>query len=182
MVIQSRRQSLPADERIIAGGLQHKFASRIIDRHRANAGRTAAASAHHHATDIDILTEAPHSTYDVSDNAAARDELRRLLPLLSQLSDDQRRVIIYEATDAGSPSAFAAQNNWTMEKYRKTSQRSRARLRTLRDNPDQNVNQARAAHAASFPTPPRPRAPRPAAPAPAHHSPGGPTPDRDVSR
>jgi len=29
MVIQSRRQSLPADERIIAGGLQHKFASRI---------------------------------------------------------------------------------------------------------------------------------------------------------
>jgi DNA-directed RNA polymerase specialized sigma24 family protein len=137
LVVQARRGTIPGDPRIIAGALEHKFASRITDRRRSMSGRSPSASYRTAALDEEGFANLPGSQ-DTASKAIARDELRRIISLLPQLSDDQRLVIGHRASGHGTPAEFCAEHGWSLEKYRKVSQRARARLKALLlEHPDQ---------------------------------------------
>jgi DNA-directed RNA polymerase specialized sigma24 family protein len=131
LVVQARRGTIPADPRLVAGALEHKFASRIIDRRRAMTGRSASASYRAIGTAVEDLADLLPGQQDTAEQALGRDELRRLASALPRLTDDQRLVIRHRASGDGTPGEFAARHGWSMEKYRKVSQRARARLKAL---------------------------------------------------
>jgi DNA-directed RNA polymerase specialized sigma24 family protein len=74
---------------------------------------------------------------DVERVVIAREELRRICAVTSQLSDDQRLVLAAQLSSGPSGCAeFCARHGWSSEKYRKVSQRGRARLRALMSRPE----------------------------------------------
>jgi hypothetical protein len=68
---------------------------------------------------------------DVERLAMLRHDLRRLGVLVRGLSPDQRLVLASQFSQALDREAFCRVNGWSGEKYRKVSQRARARLRAL---------------------------------------------------
>jgi DNA-directed RNA polymerase specialized sigma24 family protein len=74
---------------------------------------------------------------DVERVVIAREELRRICAVTSELSDDQRLVIASQVSSGPSGCAeFCSRHGWSTEKYRKVSQRGRARLRALLSRPE----------------------------------------------
>jgi DNA-directed RNA polymerase specialized sigma24 family protein len=141
LVVQARRGSIPADTRLIAGALEHKFKSRIIDRHRAVAGRSPEIAAHAHATPLDALGETLPGHHDTAQTVIAHDELRRITSRLRDLTPDQRLVLANQTFIHRTPADFCEHHGWSLEKYRKVAQRGRARLDHLLQHPDQRREQ-----------------------------------------
>lgn len=133
LVVQARRGTITtADAPLLAGALEHKFKSRIIDRRRAISGRSPAATAEHHATQIDAITDLLPARHDTQAHVITRDELHLLISVFPRLTRDQRLVIRHQIDPhAGRPADFCDAHGWTLEKYRKVGQRARARLTTL---------------------------------------------------
>lgn len=111
----------------IRAALRQKFEARILDHHRAAAGRSPAAAAREHARQLDDHTDQLATHRDPAADLANREALREVLAAWRQLTDDQRLVITSQLDDE-QPRDCCARVGWTLEKYRKVAQRGRARL------------------------------------------------------
>jgi DNA-directed RNA polymerase specialized sigma24 family protein len=118
----------------MANVLEQRFVSRIYDHRRALRGRSPAQAALAHARRLGDGADG----FEVADVRAEierivmlRVDLRGLGQVIHQLTPDQRLVLTSFA-DAGIECAeFCERHGWSREKYRKVSQRARARLREL---------------------------------------------------
>jgi DNA-directed RNA polymerase specialized sigma24 family protein len=118
----------------MANVLEQRFVSRIYDHRRALRGRSPALAALAHARRLGDGADG----FEVADVRAEverivmlRTDLRSLGQVIHRLSADQRLVLVSFA-DAGIECAeFCERHGWSREKYRKVSQRARARLREL---------------------------------------------------
>jgi RNA polymerase sigma factor (sigma-70 family) len=120
-----------AEEAIVVA-LDRRFQSRIIDRQRALAGRSPITAATHTATPIDTIEAAiPAAGGDPLEHLLQREQLDRLAAAIRELTADQRLVLHSQLHGQERPSEFCARHGWSVEKYRKTAQRARARLRHL---------------------------------------------------
>ena len=122
---------LSSEPSLVAVALETRFLSRVIDRQRALAGRSAIRSAERQALPIDQVAERVAARDEVFQQVVARDELAALLRRLARLTSDQRLVIAHElfGRDEARRAEFCARHGWTLAKYRKVAQRARARLR-----------------------------------------------------
>jgi hypothetical protein len=111
----------------IRAALRQKFEARIVDHHRAAAGRSPAAAAREHAQQLDDITERLATHRDPAADLANRETMREVLAAWRQLTDDQRLVITSQLRGE-QPRDCCARAGWSLEKYRKVAQRSRARL------------------------------------------------------
>lgn len=121
--------------------LEQRFVSRIQDRRRALAGRSPMQAALHGARPL-AADGAPHGI-DPPDPrlepellTIVRDELRRALRSSSGLTRDQRLAIGTHLAAPGEQDEIRRALGWSAEKHRKVSQRARARLRRLMEEPD----------------------------------------------
>jgi DNA-directed RNA polymerase specialized sigma24 family protein len=132
MVLRSRRAPF-ANVRHLANALEQRFLSRIYDRRRALAGRSPMQAALETAVPFGEEgeeLEIRDPLHEPERLAVARQELRWLTAAIRELSPDQRRAL--GAQIAGiDPGEVCASTGWTPEKYRKTAQRARSRLRRL---------------------------------------------------
>ena len=112
--------------------LDLRFQSRIIDRHRALAGRSPISAALHQARPLDSLTDTGPAAATGAPLALVlqREDLARLAYALRELTADQRLVLLAQA-QGERPAWFCTHHGWSVAKYRKTLSRARARLRAL---------------------------------------------------
>ncbi len=136
LIVHARRGGAFASGRHIANALELRFVSRVRDRRRAIGGRSPLEAAFEQAVPLDARGVEP--TVDVGDDRAgveraviAREELRELVALARELTDDQRKALAAQAAGE-SCRAFMGRTGWSSEKYRKVGQRARLRLRDLR--------------------------------------------------
>jgi DNA-directed RNA polymerase specialized sigma24 family protein len=121
-----------ADTDAIRSALDQRFQSRIIDRQRALGGRSPITASLHHATPLDAITDAVGTTGgDALAHVLDREQLARLASAIGQLTPDQRLVLRSQLNGQERPAQFCARHGWSVEKYRKTGQRARAKLRRL---------------------------------------------------
>ncbi len=122
---------LCSEPSLVAVTLETRFLSRVIDRQRALAGRSAIRSAERQAVRIDRVAERVAARDEVLQQVVAREELAGLLGRVARLTRDQRLVIGHElfGRDGAGLAEFCARHGWTAAKYRKVAQRARARLR-----------------------------------------------------
>jgi DNA-directed RNA polymerase specialized sigma24 family protein len=121
-----------ADSAAIRAALDQRFQSRIIDRQRALGGRSPITASLHHATALDAITETVGTAAgDPLARVLEREQLARLTSALGQLTPDQRLVLRSQISGQERPAQFCARHGWSVEKYRKTAQRARAKLRRL---------------------------------------------------
>jgi DNA-directed RNA polymerase specialized sigma24 family protein len=135
LMLRARRGGRFADAGHIANALEQRFLSRIHDRRRALAGRSPMEAALEGATS---LSEPASLEIDVIDRRAEiepllmrRQELRRVGAVAHELSADQRLALACEIALQMQSAEFCARFGWTPAKYRKVTQRGRARLRRL---------------------------------------------------
>jgi DNA-directed RNA polymerase specialized sigma24 family protein len=137
LLAQVRRGHAFAGDEHIANTLELRMVSRIRDMRRALAGRSPIRSAM--ASAVPISASEPNDGSLVDPRAdlealvVARSELTRVVAAASQLSVDQRRVLVHQIGGGGC-AAFCGTHGWSSEKYRKVAQRGRARLRELLDS------------------------------------------------
>lgn len=117
----------------IANALEQRFLSRIHDRRRALNGRSPMQAALDSARQ---LAQPGHGGVDVADPSASTEErvagrleLRRVRKAAEQLTDDQRLVLACQVALDMSCREFCEHTGWSPEKYRKTAQRGRAKLK-----------------------------------------------------
>jgi DNA-directed RNA polymerase specialized sigma24 family protein len=124
----------------IANALEQKLCSRIHDRRRALAGRSAVESALAGALQLGEAerggVDVPDPRAGVEDLVLARLELQRLLRLSRRLTRDQRLVLACQLRLEDSTRELSARLGWSQEKYRKVAQRGRAQLRRLAEEVD----------------------------------------------
>jgi DNA-directed RNA polymerase specialized sigma24 family protein len=121
-----------ADADAIRAALQQRFQSRIIDRQRALGGRSPITASLHYATALDTVTDTVGSTAgDPLARVLEREQLASLTGAIGQLTADQRLVLRSHLDGHERPAQFCARHGWSGEKYRKTAQRARAKLRHL---------------------------------------------------
>jgi DNA-directed RNA polymerase specialized sigma24 family protein len=118
----------------LENALEQRFVSRIHDRRRALAGRSAMQAALEGAMSIggseDEQIEVVDGRAELERLVMLRQDLRRVQALSMQLTADQRLVLAGQLADLGR-AEFCARFGWSAEKYRKVAQRARARLRSL---------------------------------------------------
>ena len=116
----------------ILTALDVRFQSRIIDRHRALAGRSPISAALHQARSLDAITDTGPAAAagDPLAQVLQREDLARLADALRKLTSDQRLVLLAQA-QGERPDWFCTHHGWSVAKYRKTLSRGRARLRVL---------------------------------------------------
>jgi DNA-directed RNA polymerase specialized sigma24 family protein len=135
LVAYVRRGGAFRDTRHIAAALELRFTSRIRDRRRALSGRSPMQTALESALSLGDSETAPvvvDPRADVERVVIAREEVRRISALMRQLTEDQRLVLAaHLSTEASGCAEFCERHGWSAEKYRKVSQRGRARLRDL---------------------------------------------------
>ena len=134
LLTRARRGRGFASRAHIANALEQRFLSRVRDRHRAQNGRSPIETALAHACPLAAVgspePKLSDSHAEVERTVMARHELRRLAELSRRLSPDQRLVLASRLSDV--PSAeFCQLHGWSVEKYRKVTQRARARLLKL---------------------------------------------------
>jgi len=118
----------------MANVLEQRFVSRIYDHRRALRGRSPALAALDHARRLGDGADG----FEVADVRAEierivmlRMDLRSLGQVIHQLTPDQRLVLVSFAEGGIECAEFCERHGWSKEKYRKVSQRARARLREL---------------------------------------------------
>jgi DNA-directed RNA polymerase specialized sigma24 family protein len=121
----------------VANALEQKLCSRIHDRRRAIAGRSALEAALAGAVPLgdpdDGGVDVPDPRASTEEAVALRLRLRHLFTAARALSHDQRLVLASQLELDLSAREFCDQVGWSTEKYRKVAQRGRARLRLLAD-------------------------------------------------
>jgi hypothetical protein len=124
-----------ADERHVGNALELRFDSRINDRRRALGGRSPMQAALEAAL---TLTEDSEGAVvvdrraDVERVVIAREEVRQVRGAARELTRDQRMVLAAQLAPCElSTTEFCSRHGWSTEKYRKVSQRARARLARL---------------------------------------------------
>src|SRR3954470_10680864 len=116
--------------------VEQRVLSRASDPRRALAGRSPrehifrAAIARHDAN-LDEALEIADPGGSVDEQVVQRDELRRLLELVADLTEDQRLVAIHRL-GGGDPGALRLRQRWSVAKYEKVASRATAQLRMLR--------------------------------------------------
>jgi DNA-directed RNA polymerase specialized sigma24 family protein len=136
LLAQVRRGHAFAGDAHIANTLELRMVSRIRDLRRALAGRSPIRSAL--ASALPISTGEPREAplidrrADLEALVMMRGELRRIVAAASELSADQKLVLVHQVAGGGC-AAFCRRHGWSAEKYRKVAQRGRARLRELLD-------------------------------------------------
>lgn len=127
----------------IANSLELRFISRIHDRRRALGGRSPIEAALAHAIPLSVSTEAETSLHDpradVERKILARHELMRIAEISHKLTPDQRLLLAGRLSDTDRAD-FCHVHGWSVEKYRKVSQRTGARLRQLVDEDSRSVS------------------------------------------
>jgi hypothetical protein len=126
------------DDRHLGHALELRFTSRIRDRRRALAGRSPMQAALEYASTLGEGAEGvsivDHRA-DVERLVIARDEVRRVSGAARELTADQRIVLAAQLGPQDIPTAeLCARRGWSVEKFRKVSQRARARLAVLTDH------------------------------------------------
>jgi DNA-directed RNA polymerase specialized sigma24 family protein len=138
-----------ADERHAACALELRFGSRITDRCRALAGRSpmqAALETSLSLADDDDGPSVIDRRADTEQAVIVREELRRVRRAVPGLTSDQRLALAVELDRSGvSPADFCASYGWSPEKFRKVSQRGRARLAALAGRAGPSVTSRRVA-------------------------------------
>lgn len=125
-----------ANARHESSAIELRFASRVRDRRRALAGRSPMQSALESALaladgDGDGVSVADWRA-DVERVVLARDEMRRVRHAVGELTPDQRIALGAQLGPRElSASQLCSEYGWSVEKYRKLSQRGRTRLRQL---------------------------------------------------
>lgn len=119
----------------VANALEQKLRSRIQDRRRAIAGRSAMAAALAAALPLGAAAEGgvepPDARAGTEERVASRLHLRALIALARRLSFDQRLLLACRLQLDLTAQEFCERFGWSLEKYRKVDQRARARLRVL---------------------------------------------------
>ena len=113
--------------------LDRRFQSRIIDRHRAQAGRSPIATALHEARPLDTIIDTTANggvAGDPLQRVLDRETLAQLARAVGELTPDQRLALLAQL-HGERPGEFCARHGWSAAKHRKTLQRARARLRLL---------------------------------------------------
>lgn len=135
LLMRARRTSGFEGDAHIANALEQKLRSRIHDRRRALAGRSAAESARANAL---RLGDREGGGVDVADPrartedvVAARLEFCRLMELARSLTRDQRLVLACELRLGYDTRELSRRLGWSQEKFRKVSQRGRSHLLRL---------------------------------------------------
>jgi DNA-directed RNA polymerase specialized sigma24 family protein len=137
LLAQVQRGHAFAGDAHIANTLEMRMVSRIRDMRRAIAGRSPIRSAL--ASAVPISAGEPRDDplvdrrADLEALVLVRSELTRVVVAASELSVDQRRVLVHQIGGGGC-AAFCRCHGWSPEKYRKVAQRGRARLRELLDS------------------------------------------------
>jgi DNA-directed RNA polymerase specialized sigma24 family protein len=120
------------DPDAVRAALEQRFQSRIIDRQRALGGRSPITASLHRATPLDTVTDMIGTTVgDPLARVLERERLAHLTSTIGQLTFDQRLVLRSQLDRQERPAQFCARHDWSVEKYRKTAQRARAKLRRL---------------------------------------------------
>ena len=112
----------------IRHALRQKFDSRILDHHRAVAGRSPATHARARTRPLDDTLDQRAGDRDGLDQLIARETLRELAAAIRELTPDQQLVLASQL-NGETPRDCCGHTGWTIDKYRKTAQRARARLR-----------------------------------------------------
>jgi len=112
----------------IRHALRQKFDSRILDHHRAVAGRSPATHARARTRPLDDTLHQHAGERDGLDQLIARETLRELAAAIRELTPDQQLVLASQL-NGETPRDCCGHTGWTIDKYRKTAQRARARLR-----------------------------------------------------
>lgn len=119
----------------MANVLEQRFVSRIVDRRRALRGRSPEQAALNNALRLgdggDGGIEIADVRAEIERLVMLRTDLRSLGKVIHDLTSDQRLVLISGAGSDIDCAEFCRRSGWSKEKYRKVSQRARARLREL---------------------------------------------------
>ncbi len=118
----------------MANLLEQRFVSRIQDRLRALGGRSPAQAVLDHALPLSDAAngiEVADVRAEIERIVMLRSDLRSLGQVIHELTPDQRLVLVSLAGEEVECAEFCERHGWSKEKYRKVSQRARARLREL---------------------------------------------------
>ena len=118
----------------MANLLEQRFVSRIHDRLRALGGRSPAQAVLDHALPLSDAAngiEVADVRAEIERLVMLRLDLRSLGQVIGELTTDQRLVLVSLAEAELDCVEFCERHGWSKEKYRKVSQRARARLREL---------------------------------------------------
>ena len=118
----------------MANVLEQRFVSRIHDRLRVLRGRSPARALLDHALPLgggDGGIEVADVRAEIERIVMLRSDLRSLGQVIHALTPDQRLVLVSLASSGIECAEFCERHGWSKEKYRKVSQRARARLRDL---------------------------------------------------
>ena len=138
--------------------LEQRFLARVSDRRRALGGRSPRERLVRRALIADdaLIGDAVAPAEvgaSVEEQIVHRDELRRLLEVVGDLSEDQRLVATFRLFGDGDANAWRVRHGWSVAKYEKTASRARAALTALRAEYDAGERCRRLApdlHAAVF--------------------------------
>jgi DNA-directed RNA polymerase specialized sigma24 family protein len=118
----------------MANLLEQRFVSRIYDRLRALRGRSPAQAVLDHALPLGDGAhgiEVADVRAEIDKQVMLRLDLRSLGQVIGELTPDQRLVLVSLASSGMECAEFCERHGWSKDKYRKVSQRARARLREL---------------------------------------------------
>lgn len=130
LIARAQRDGAFASESHISHSLEQKFESRVIDRVRALSGRSPREALRAPRVDVDEIDPTVDEERDaLLEAVAARQELARLREVADELTDNERLVLACQIGLGMQSAEFCARFGWSAEKYKKTAQRGRARLR-----------------------------------------------------
>ena len=136
LLVRSRRSPFADDEHALHA-LEQKFLSRIADRRRALAGRSGIEAAIANAVPVDSPgTDHPEledRSAGVERQVMIHSEVRRLREVIADLTLDQRLALHGQINLGLDAESFCERYGWSIEKFRKVTQRARWRLRALVD-------------------------------------------------
>ncbi len=93
LLARARRDPTLSTAAHVRNAVRQKFASRVVDHHRAVAGRSTAANARSHACPLALVAERVPDMHDTVRELIEREELRELAAAMRTLSPDQRHVL-----------------------------------------------------------------------------------------
>jgi DNA-directed RNA polymerase specialized sigma24 family protein len=147
LLAEARRGATYVTRRDLETAIERRFVSRIRDRRRALSGRSPMQAALERSLSLDAPGEEEIGLVDARAElerlVILRLELRRVQALISELTPDQRLVLISQVALQMPRAEFCRRYGWSPEKYRKVAQRARSRLGRLMSSEELDVPTAR---------------------------------------